>query len=340
MEKKMSTLNETAQTLLERFQSKNSEIFSESEFFNDEDFITTEVPLINIALSADAKGGLTSGITILAGESRTYKTCMSLKMVGAFLNKYEDGICLFYDSEFGTTNDYMESMGVDTSRVIHIPVEDIEQMKFDISKKLEGINIKDNIIIFIDSLGQIASKKEVEDAQNKKSVADMSRAKAIKSLFRIITPKLKLKKIPCIAVAHVYKDMGLFPKTIVGGGTGILYSANTVLVITKSQEKNGTELEGFTFNIRIDKSRFVKEGSRLPLTVMFDKGIEKHSGLLDLALEFKFIAKPSNGWYQKVNQETGELEGNKLRKEDVTPILDELLENKNFLESIKKKYKL
>jgi hypothetical protein len=70
----------------------------------------------------------------------------------------------------------------------------------------------------IDSIGNLASKKEVEDAENEKSVADMSRAKSLKSLFRIITPHLTTKNIPCLAVNHIYQEMGLYPKAIVSGG--------------------------------------------------------------------------------------------------------------------------
>ena len=56
-------------------------------------------------------------------------------------------------------------------------------------------------------MGNLASKKEVEDAEAGKSVADMSRAKAFKSLFRMVTPHLTLKDIPLIVVNHTYKEI-------------------------------------------------------------------------------------------------------------------------------------
>ena len=83
--------------------------------------------------------------------------------------------------------------------------------------QLEGLDRNDKVVVMIDSVGNLASKKELEDAINEKSVADMSRAKALKGLFRMCTPYLNMKNIPLIAVNHTYMEMGLFPKAIVSG---------------------------------------------------------------------------------------------------------------------------
>ena len=130
-----------------------------------------------------------------------------------------------------------ESFDIDIDRVIHVPLEDVEQLKFDLTKRLDEVTKGDRVMIMIDSIGNLASKKEVDDAMDGKSVADMTRAKQLKSLFRIVTPKLTTRDIPCIAINHVYQEIGLFPKNIVSGGTGIMYSANQVFIIGKAQQK-------------------------------------------------------------------------------------------------------
>ena len=227
-------------SLLERLKKagsvKYSETLSESKFFNEKDMIPTDVPIINMALSGKLDGGLTPGLTFLAGPSKHFKSLLGLLMVKAYMKKYKDAVCLFYDSEFGITPEYIASNGIDGSRVLHIPVEHIEQLKFDISKRLEEINRGERVIVFIDSVGNLASKKEVEDALEEKSVADMSRAKALKSLFRIITPHFTTKDIPCIVINHTYQEMGMFPKQIMSGGTGAVYSSNQIFFISKAQE--------------------------------------------------------------------------------------------------------
>lgn len=197
---------------------KHANILAESDFFNVKDSVPTEIPIINIALSGKVDGGLTPGLTFLAGESKSFKSLLGLMMVKAYMKKHEDAVCLFYDSEFGITPEYISANGIDTDRVIHVPIEHLEELKFDISKRLEAIERNDKVIIFIDSIGNLASKKEVEDALDEKSVADMSRAKVMKSLWRIVTPHLTIKNIPCIAINHTYQTMEMYSKAVMSGG--------------------------------------------------------------------------------------------------------------------------
>jgi hypothetical protein len=197
---------------------KESAILSKSKFFNEKDMISTSVPIVNVALSARLDGGLTPGLTMWAGPSKHFKTAFSLLMAKSYMDKYKDAALLYYDSEFGTPKTYFESFKIDTDRVLHAPITDIEQLKFDIMNQISNIERGDHLIIVIDSIGNLASKKEVDDALEQKSAADMTRAKQIKSLFRMITPHLTLKDIPMVVVNHTYKEIGMFPKDIVGGG--------------------------------------------------------------------------------------------------------------------------
>jgi len=292
---------------------KDTAILADSKFFQKKDMIPTSIPAINIALSGKLDGGLTPGLTMWAGPSKHFKTAFSLLMAKSYLDKYPDAALLFYDSEFGTPQSYFDSFGIDAKRVIHTPLTNIEQLKFDIMTQLEGVERNDHLIIIIDSIGNLASKKEVEDALEGKSVADMSRAKQIKSLFRMITPHLSLKDIPMIVVNHTYKTMELYSKDVVGGGTGSYYAADNIFILGRQQEKEGTEVVGYNFIINVEKSRYVREKSKIPVTVRHDGGISRWSGLLDMALESGHVIKPSNGWYSRVNKDTGEVEDQKFR---------------------------
>jgi RecA/RadA recombinase len=321
---------------------KDSAILSQSKFFTKKDMIPTSVPAINIALSGRLDGGLVPGLTMWAGPSKHFKTAFSLLMAKSYLDKYEDAVLLFYDSEFGTPQSYFDSFGIDTSRVIHTPITDVEQLKFDIMNQLGGIERGDHVIIVVDSIGNLASKKEVEDALDQKSVGDMTRAKQMKSLWRMVTPHLNLKDIPCVVVNHTYMEIGMFPKAIVGGGTGSYYSADNIFIIGRQQEKEGTEVIGYNFIINVEKSRYVREKSKIPVTVYHDGGISRWSGLLDMALESGHVIKPSNGWYSKVDKDTGEIEDKKYRIKD-TDTKDfwlPVLMQKSFIQFIKDKYEV
>ena len=327
--KKNSTIKETA-------------ILSQSKFFTKKDMIPTSIPIINVALSGRLDGGLTPGLTMWAGPSKHFKTAFSLLMAKSYLDKYEDSVLLFYDSEFGTPQSYFDSFGIDTERVVHTPIMDVEQLKFDIMQQLNNIERNEHVIIVIDSIGNLASKKEVEDAMDGKSVADMSRAKQMKSLFRMVTPHLTMKDIPLVVVNHTYKEIGLYPKDIVGGGTGSYYSADNIFILGRQQEKDGTEVTGYNFIINVEKSRYVKEKSKIPVSVSFDGGLSKWSGLLDIALESKHVVKPSNGWYSKCNLDTGEVEDKKYRLADTNTkeFWMPLLTDKSFYDFVKNKYSM
>ena len=308
---------------------KGTDILEDSIFFAEKDVVSTSVPMINVALSGDVEGGLTSGLTVLAGPSKHFKTSFALLMGAAYMKEHEDAVMLFYDSEFGSPQNYFESFGIDAGRVLHTPITDVEQLKFDLVNQLDEIERGDKVIIVIDSIGNLASKKELEDALNEKSVADMSRAKALKGLFRMVTPYLTMKNIPLLAVNHTYQEMGLFPKAIVSGGTGIYYSADNIWIIGRQQEKQGTEVKGYNFVINVEKSRFVKEKSKVPISVSWEGGIEPYSGLLDVGLAGGYVVKPNVGWYARVDKETGEMVEPKVRQKDTLteefwkPILEE-----------------
>jgi len=202
---------------------KNSRIsdsttLSDSQFFSQNEQVQTDVPMVNAALSGRLDGGVTSGLTVLAGPSKHFKTSFALLMASAYLKAYDDAVLLFYDSEFGSPEGYFQSFDIDTNRVLHTPITDIEELKFDIVNQLENIEREDHVIIVVDSIGNLASKKELEDAMNEKSVADMSRAKALKGLFRMVTPYLTMKNIPLLAVNHTYNTIEMYSKAVVSGG--------------------------------------------------------------------------------------------------------------------------
>jgi RecA/RadA recombinase len=320
---------------------KDSAILSKSKFFTEKDMIPTAVPMINVALSGRLDGGITPGLTMWAGPSKHFKTAFSLLMAKSYMDKYPEAILLFYDSEFGTPVKYFETFGIDMDRVLHTPLTNIEQLKFDIMQQFENIERGDKLMVILDSIGNLASKKEVEDALEGKSVADMSRAKQVKSLFRMVTPHLTIKDIPMVVVNHTYKEIGMFPKDIVGGGTGSYYSADNIYILGRQQDKEGTEIVGYHFIINVEKSRYVKEKSKIPISVSFDGGISRYSGLLDLAIESGHVVKPANGWYAKVDQATGEV-GDKKRIADTTSaeFMEPILKDPKFKQFIKHKYEI
>lgn len=333
----MSTLDK----LKKNSTMKDASILSESKFFDNKDLIHMPVPIMNVMTSARLDGGFMSGLTIWAGPSKHFKTAFTLLMVKAYMDKYPEGIVLFYDNEFGSPPDYFKSFGIDLSRVWHVPIATIEDLKFDLMQQVDNLDREDKVIIAVDSVGNLASKKEVDDALDKKSTADMTRAKQLKSVFRMVTPHLTMKDIPMVVVGHTYKTMEMFSKDVVGGGTGPYYAADSIFIVGRQQNKDSKNvLEGYDFMVRVEKSRIVREGSKVPITVSFEEGMSKWSGLLPLAVEGGFVVKPKKGRYARVDIETGEIEEVTVseKKTNTKDFWKPIIDHPKFREFITHKY--
>lgn len=345
MAKKSAPLgNSLRDRILKNTTIKETAILSESKFFNDKDKIPTAVPLINVALGGDFNGGLTPGLLMIAGPSKHFKTGFGLLTVNAFLTKYPDGIILFYDSEFGSPESYFNSYGIPTENVIHSPITDIEMLKHDIMVQLKDLTRDDKIMIIVDSIGNLASVKEIADAIEGKQVADMTRAKALKSLWRMVTPHLTIKDIPLVAINHTYKTQEMYSKDVVSGGTGGIYNANDIWIVGRQQGEKDKDKSvlGYNFTIRAEKSRFVKEGSKFNVSVTFENGINKWSGLWELGEEFGYI-KPSkipgkSQGYVLIagSEEPTDKDAAMMSASTYKP----LLESKEFQDFVREKYQL
>jgi RecA/RadA recombinase len=309
-------------------------VLSESTVFADRERISTVVPMVNVALCGELDGGLLPGVTIIAGPPKHFKTIFALLMLQSFQRKYPEGVCLFYDSEFGSPEGYFNSLQINMDKVIHTPITNIEMFKHDIAVQLESMKKGDEVFIFVDSLGNIASKKEVDDALKGNDAADMTRAKQIKSVFRIIGPSLTLKGIPLICVNHTYQTQETYSKEVVSGGRGGYYNGNDIWVIGRKQDKDGKELSGYEFIINIDKSRTVREKSKIPITVSFESGIFKWSGLLEEGVESGLITQ-SGAWYQCEGMEK---KSQRKTLEEDDSFWEVLIKNEKFKEHIRKKY--
>jgi RecA/RadA recombinase len=268
-------------------------------------------------------------------------------MCKAYQDQYEDALIIYLDSEFGSPPEYLAKFGLDPSRIIHIPIDTVETLKTETVNQLNEIERGDHVMIFIDSAGGLGSEKEIDDAENGDIKVDFTRAKQLNSFYRIIIPKVNIKGITCVVINHTYKTIEMFAKDKLKGGEGGVFASNTIWFVGKAQETNGKtgkdkELLGFTFSINIDKSRHIKEGSKFPISVQWDRGILKYSGLGDLAEEFGILETGKIGYkgaWVYIDKATGE--EFKISKDDAftdDEWWDRILKQTNFSEMIKDKY--
>ena len=265
-----------------------------------ESFIDTGSYAFNALLSGSIYGGLPgSRITAIAGEAATGKTFFALGICKHFLAKDKDAGVIYFESENAVSKDMLENRGIDSSRVVIMPVATVQEFRLQaikiIDKYLEQEKDKRKPIMFVlDSLGMLSTTKEMEDTAEGKETRDMTRSQIVKSAFRVLTLKLGQAKVPMIMTNHTYDVIGsMFPQKEMGGGSGLKYAASSIVYLGKKKEKDGTEVVGNIVHCKNYKSRITKENAMVDVRLTYTKGLDQHYGLLDLAEEAGIFSKVS-----------------------------------------------
>jgi RecA/RadA recombinase len=280
------------------------------------EFIDTGCYILNAVIgNGDIFGGMPKGKRVaFAGPSSTGKSLLTAHVAKSYLKEVEGSHLVAFETEGASFFDMMKSIDIDQDRVTIIPTSTVEKFKHNITKLLKSITderkegINNEYIFLLDSLGMLATEKETNDALEGKYVADMTRAKTIRSIFRIISLDLFRLQIPFLIVNHSYETMDLYGAPKMSGGGGVTYASDVIIMLTKAKEKEGTAHIGAILSLNVNKSRFIPENVKGKVFCLFKKGIMKHSYLLEVGLETGLIKKEGISYV---------LNGVKKRKSDI-----------------------
>ena len=265
-------------------------------------FVDTGSYLFNALVSGSIFGGLPSNkITAIAGESSTGKTFFTLSVVRHFLDTDPNAGVIYFESESAISKDMIESRGIDSSRMIIVPVVTVQEFRTQaikiVDKYLEQKKDDRKPLMFVlDSLGMLSTSKEIEDSEAGKETRDMTRAQVVKSIFRVLTLKLGKANVPMIVTNHTYDVVGAYvPMKEMGGGSGLKYAASTIIYLSKSKEKDGSEVVGNIIKCETKKSRFTKENSKVETRLFYDeRGLDRYYGLLELGEKYGVFTRVGN----------------------------------------------
>ena len=260
-------------------------------------YIDTGSYIFNALLSGSIYDGLPNNkITALAGESATGKTFFALGMCKQFLNDNPDSAVIYFESESAITKDMIEDRGIDSSRIVIVPVTTIQEFRTQSIKILDQY-IEDKtemkMLFVLDSLGMLSTTKEIEDTAAGSETKDMTRAQLVKGAFRVLTLKLGKAGVPLIVTNHTYDEMGLFARKVMGGGSGLKYAASSIIFLSKKKEKDGKDVIGNIIHCKNEKSRLTVENKMVDVILRYDSGLDRYYGLLDLALKYNIFKKSS-----------------------------------------------
>ncbi len=265
-------------------------------------FVDTGSYIFNALVSGSLFGGIPSNkVTALAGESSTGKTFFALSVVRNFLDSNPTGGVIYFESESAISREMIETRGIDSKRMIIMPVGTIEEFRTQACRILDKYmkEPKDErvpMLFVLDSLGMLSTSKEMEDVANDKQVRDMTKSQLIKGAFRVLTLKLGQAGVPMIVTNHTYDVIGSYvPTKEMGGGTGLKYAASTIIYLGKKKEKDGTEVVGNIIKCEAKKSRLTKEGSKVETRLYFDqRGLDRYYGLLELGEQYGVFQRKGN----------------------------------------------
>ena len=263
-------------------------------------YIDTGSYILNALLSGSIHGGLPSNkITALAGESATGKTYFAMGIVKTFLDSNPDAGVIYFESESAITKELIVSRGIDADRMVIVPVSTVQEFRHSVLKILDSYLLQNEsdrqpLFLCLDSLGMLSTTKEMEDTAQGKETRDMTRAQVLKAAFRVLTLKLGRAKVPMLVTNHTYDVVGsMFPTKEMGGGSGLKYAASSIIYLSKKKEKDGTEVIGNIIHCKNHKSRLSVENKMVDVRLTYDKGLDRHYGLLELAEKYGVFKKVS-----------------------------------------------
>ncbi len=265
-------------------------------------YIDTGSYIFNALVSGSIYGGVPGNkITAIAGESSTGKTYFCLGIVQHFLEHNPDAGVIYFESESALGKDMIESRGIDSTRMLIVPVTTVQEFRLQSIKILDKYLAQDPkdrkpLMFVLDSLGMLSTTKEVEDAEAGKETRDMTRAQIVKSIFRVLTLKLGKANVPLLVTNHTYDVVGSYiPTKEMGGGSGLKYAASTIIYLSKKKEKSEKEVIGNIIKAKAAKARLTKENSELETRLFYyERGLDPYYGLLELGEKYGVFEKTGN----------------------------------------------
>lgn len=305
----MSKIDKETLKVFEKLEKLNPEakFLSDSALSTVNDWIDTGCMVLNSIISGSLYGGVPVGrITGFAGPSAAGKTYIINKILA---NGQKKGMVpVIFDTEAAIDAGSTKGVGLDPDTVKYVPVQTVEECRNQISAFLDSVmeaKMQGKFIMSIDSLGNLASQKEIDDAEKGKSAMDMgTRAKGLKSMMRLLTFKAAQAGVTILFSNHTYDDPSAMFPTLVknqSGGKGPVYLASVLVQLAKRDEKHdktniddevlpeANKVSGTTLRALTTKNRFVPPFLEGEMYLNFKKGLDKYSGLREMAVNHGVI---------------------------------------------------
>ena len=279
--------------------------------------ISTGAFSLDIALGI---GGVPKGRIIeIYGPESSGKTTLALHIIAEAQAK--GGIAAFVDAEHALDPTYAQSIGVDIEN-LYLSQPDYGEQALEIVETLVRSNGVD--VIVIDSVAALTPRAEIEGEMGDSHMG--LQARLMSQALRKITAIAHKTGTTVIFLNQLRMKIGVMfgnPETTTGGNALKFYSS--VRLDIRKKEKIGTkdEVSGHVAKVKVVKNKMAPPFKEATFDIIYPRGIDKISSLIDAAEQFKIIER-AGSWLRYGDQQLGQgrdtvkevlKENEKLRKE-------------------------
>ncbi|AEM68783.1 recombinase RecA [Mycoplasma putrefaciens] len=252
--------------------------------------------------SALGIGGYPKGRIIeIYGPESSGKTTLALHAIHEI--QKQNGIAAFIDAEHSLDPKYCKNLGIDINKLL-VSQPDSGEQALDILEMLVKSNSVD--LIVVDSVAALVPKSELEAEMSDQAIGIQARmmSKALRKLNGLISKT----NTTVIFTNQLREKIGIIfgnPETTTGGKALKFFSSIRIEVRKGETILSNSEITGNKIKAKVVKNKTAIPFKSVVLTLVYNKGIDKLTELVDLLVTYEIITK-SGVWYSYENQKIGQ----------------------------------
>ena len=247
-------------------------------------------------------GGIPRGrVTEIYGPESSGKTTLSLHIVAEAQNA--GGIAAFVDAEHALDPSYAAKLGVNTDELL-VSQPDTGEEALEITESLVRSGAID--IIVVDSVAALVPRAEIEGEMGDSHMGLQARlmSQALRKLTGIIS-KSRTSVLFINQIRHKIGVMFGSPETTTGGNALKFYSSVRLDIRRIETLKSGDEAMGNRVRVKVVKNKVAPPFRQAEFDIMYDQGISREGGILDLGVKYEIIKKAGT-WYSYGEERIGQ----------------------------------